>query len=268
MQIKNEALVKKLEKTGFSNKEALIYVSLLELGGATPSKIAEYSGLKRGIIYNILTTLSVRGLINEIDRKNKMYYQIDKPEKIFRYTKNRAEQVNDDLDRVKEIIPEIEGLFSIVKNRPKVTYYENTDGILSLYEDMLGVEKAYEMLVFSKTDGATDFYPKNFIPTIAKKKAEHGITTRAIVPNTSEGKNFSETHYNGVPEKIWPKCRFLDPTKFPLEGEIIIYGDSKISIVNMERNQLIGVIIEDKALHNMMRTIFELSWNSSLVKGE
>jgi sugar-specific transcriptional regulator TrmB len=34
MQIKNPSLLTKLEKSGFTDKEALVYVSVLELGGA------------------------------------------------------------------------------------------------------------------------------------------------------------------------------------------------------------------------------------------
>ena len=77
MQIKDQILVKKLEKTGFTDKEALIYVSLLELDGAFPSRIAQYSGLKRATAYDVLTALTIRGLVNEIEKKNKLFYQIE-----------------------------------------------------------------------------------------------------------------------------------------------------------------------------------------------
>ena len=76
MKIKNPDVLKKLEQTGFSDKEALVYASLLELGGAYPSRIAEYAGLKRSTVYNVLLHLSVRGLISEIDKKSKLFYQI------------------------------------------------------------------------------------------------------------------------------------------------------------------------------------------------
>ena len=71
MEIKNKDLVQQLEKSGFTNKEALVYVTVLELGGAFPSRIAEYSGLRRSTVYNVLVTLSVRGLVNEIKKKKK-----------------------------------------------------------------------------------------------------------------------------------------------------------------------------------------------------
>jgi hypothetical protein len=266
MSIKNEQLAKKLEKAGFSNKESIIYVAVLELGGASPSRIAEYSGLKRGITYNILATLSVRGLINEIEKEKKLFCQIDRPEKIFRYAKNRAEQASDDLEIIKEVIPEIDGLFGILKNRPRVKYYEGVDGLHSVYADMLNIDKPYEMLLFSKADEFGTFLPKEFILDIMKKKIEHGITTRALFPNTKENINFNETYYKNIPDKFLPKCKYIDADKFPLIGEIVIYGDSKIAITNLAKGQLMAVIMEDPALHNMMRTIFELSWNSSLVK--
>jgi sugar-specific transcriptional regulator TrmB len=266
MQIKNEVLVKKLEKTGFSNKEALIYVSLLELGGTSPSRIAEYCGLKRGIIYNVLATLCVRGLVNEIEKKNKLFYQIDKPDKVLRFAQNRARQVNDDLDNTKEIIPEIEGLFGILKNRPKVTYYEGSDGLMSIYEEMVKIEKPYEMLIFSNAHEFSSFLPKDFISGIMKKKIKTNVTTRALFPDTEPDRRFNENYYKNVPEKFLPKCKYVDPNQFPLVGEIVLYGDSRISIINFDKTQMIGVVIEDKALYQMMRTIFELSWNSTLVK--
>lgn len=265
MPIKNELLVKKLQRAGFTDKEALIYVALLELGGGSPSQIAEYSGLKRPNVYNLLTTLCVRGLLNEIEKKNKLFYQIDKPEKIFRYVQNKVNLANDNLDLAKEVIPEIEGLFSVLKNRPRVTYYEGVDGLLSVYEDILTIKKPYEMLLFSKADEFADFLPRDFLLNLMKKKVETGITTRALFPDTPSNRNFNEDYYKNIPEKFWPKCKYINADKFPLVGEIIIYGDSKISIINLAKNQLMAVIIEDKSLHNMLRTIFELSWNSSLV---
>ena len=60
--------------------------------------------------------------------------------------------------------------------------------------------------------------------------------------------------------------RYIAENMFPLSGEIIMYGDSKISITNFTKNQVTGIVVDDTALHQMMRNIFELSWNSSLVK--
>jgi hypothetical protein len=266
MNIKNEALVRKLEKNVFTDKEALVYVSLLELGGASPSLVSEYSGLKRATVYNVLTTLSVRGIVNEIKKKDRLFYQIDKPEKVFRYAESKVRRAEDDLDNTKEIIPDIEGLFSVLKNRPKVTYYEGVDGLLSIYEDITTIKTPHEMLMFSKADEFGAFLPREFMSNLIKKKAEIGITVRAIFPDTEANRNFNGIYYKDAPENIWPKCRYISADSFPFVGEIIVYGDSKVAIINFDKDQMIGVVIKDKSLHKMMGTIFELSWDSRLVR--
>ncbi len=266
MQVKNQILIKKLEKTGFTDKEALVYVSLLELGGAFPSKIAEYTDLKRATVYFVLTALSVRGLVNEIERKNKLFYQIEKPEKILRYAQNKVSESENSLEKTKTLIPEITHLFELLKDHSKVTYYEGLDGLLSMYEDMISIKKPYEMLAFSKASELIPLVPDKFIKNYAKKKIELGITTKIFIPDTPENRKHLPIYPENTPKKFYPVIKYIAPEKFVFNGEIVIYGDSKIAITNFGENKLTGVIMEDKALNGMMRVIFDLTWDSRSVR--
>lgn len=51
--------------------------------------------------------------------------------------------------------------------------------------------------------------------------------------------------------------------KFPYEAEITIYGVNKVSITKLGTQNIIGVIIEDMVVHNMMKMIFELCWSGN-----
>lgn len=266
MQIKDESLVKKLEKTGFTDKEALVYVSLLELNGAYPSKVAKYCGLKRATTYDVLTVLAVRGIVNEIEKKNKLFYQIEKPEKIVKYTQNQADKALDAVDTTKGLIPEISNIINSFKNNSKTTYYEGIEGILSIYDDMVDVKKPYEMLIYSRANELVHGVSKKFIEDYIEKKIKAGITTRTLVPDTASNRNHLEIYKKGTPEKFYPVIKYITPEKFDFNGEIVIYGDSKIAITNLGENKLMGVIMEDKAINKIMRVIFELSWNSTLVR--
>ncbi|MBI2474260.1 MAG: hypothetical protein HYV68_01025 [Candidatus Taylorbacteria bacterium] len=62
-----------------------------------------------------------------------------------------------------------------------------------------------------------------------------------------------------------PKFKYIPANAFPFKGELTIYGENKVSVVNLNREYLTGVIIEDRTIHNMMRMIFELSWQSKAV---
>ncbi len=263
MNILNQDLVKKLEKGGFTDKEALIYVSLLELGGAFPSRIAEYAGLNRSTTYKILLNLSIRGLINEIEKKNKIYYQIENPEKVLRYSQSKIRHAEDSAEEINKILPDIQGLFGSSQNRPKITYFDNVEGILSIYTDMITNQKTYEMLAFSTAGELIDFTPEKFFANFVKTKEKLGITTRGIVPDTEKDRKFNEIIFKNVDRKFWPEIRYISKEKFPSSSEITVYGTNKVSIINFAKNKLAGIIIEDQSIHDMLKTIFELSWNSN-----
>ncbi len=268
MHIKNSSLLSRLSQSGLNDKEALIYLALLELGGGFPSRVAEYTGLNRSTVYKILLTLSVRGIINEVDNKNKLFYQIEHPQKLIRFNESKIKQAENSLDSLKNILPDIENLYSCFDNRPKITYYEKEEGLLQIYEEHISVNKPYEMLAWANANALRDFLPNNFFDKYIKKKEKIGITTRGILPDTEENRKFNSVRYEGIQDKILPKLKFVSEGYFPSSklGEITIYGDKKVSIVNFAKDKMVGTVIEDEGIQKIMKMIFELSWNSTLVK--
>ena len=268
MHIQDISLLKKLEKSGLGDKEALVYLALLELGGAYPSRIAEYTALNRSTVYKILLNLSVRGLVNEIEKKNKLFYQIERPQKLIRYNESKIRIAEESLETVKNILPNIESLFSSLSDRPKITYYEKEEGILQIYEEHISVKKPYEMLAWANAHELINLLPAPFFDHYVKTKEKIGIKTRGILPDTEENRAFNSVRYKGIGEKLIPQLRYVSPEHFPKTrlGEITIYGDKKVSIVNFERDKMIGTVIEDESIHKIMKMIFELSWESKLLR--
>ena len=75
----DETLLKLLEQTGFTKKEALVYLALLELVQGNVSEIAKITELKRPIIYVILEGLIKRGYVSELPNKKINTYQASDP---------------------------------------------------------------------------------------------------------------------------------------------------------------------------------------------
>ncbi len=268
MHVKDNLLISKLEKSGLTDKEALVYMALLELGGAFPSRVAEYTALNRSTVYNVLLNLSVRGLINEVENKNKLFYQIERPYKLVTYAEGRVRKAEDSLGFVKNIIPDIENLYSFLGERPKITYYEKEEGVLQIYEEHISTKKPYEMVAWANASALISFLPGPFFDRYVKTKARLGIKTRGILPDTPANRAFNGIRYKGIQKKIHPEMRFVPLSHFPLDGlcEITIYGDKKVSIVNFEKTKMIGTVIEDASIQKIMKMIFELSWESRLIK--
>jgi hypothetical protein len=71
--------------------------------------------------------------------------------------------------------------------------------------------------------------------------------------------------YVGIDKKFWLNLRHIPSQEFSFNGEITIYGTQKVSIVNFDKTHMVGIIIEDKAIHDMMVRIFELAWRGAEV---
>jgi HTH-type transcriptional regulator, sugar sensing transcriptional regulator len=259
----DEKIIDQITKAGFKNKAARIYAALLENGGAYPSKLAEITKINRSTTYKILTDLSIKGLVSEITKGKKLYYQIEKPYKLERYAKYNLNRAQDILEYTKKLIPELEGLYNLLPNKPGVKYFEGVDGIVSIYEDHVLVDKKYEMLAFSNTSEVINFLTPTFIDRYLRAKEKIGITARGITPDTDDDKNYAHKIYKNIDKKIWPEMRHIPQEIFPYKIELTLYADNRVSLLKLEREQPIGVIIEDKTFHDTMQMIFELAWKGA-----
>ena len=253
-------LLNDLRKIGLSEKSAIVYAALLELGGAFPSKIAEYTKLNRSTVYKILSDLSIDGLVNEIKKRNKVYFQIREPQKLLNYATKKIDRAKNQKEHVIAMLPEIEGMFSLVPSKPRIRFFEGMEGVYELYRDHFDGKEPYTMLAISNASEFMKVIPDKFKREYVKAKEKLGIKTRGIVPDTPHDKQYNQKTYKGTDKNIWPKLKYIPAEKFPYKNEITIYKNNRVSILNFSEKRPIGVIIEDQDIHDMMSMIFELAW--------
>ena len=259
----NLKLHKKLTNIGLTDKQASVYSALFELGGAYPSKIAEVTKINRSTVYKILLELSVKGLVNEIEKKNKLFYQVEDPSKLIKFSKEQLKITEGQLEKAQDLVPELREMFSNLGDKPRVLFFEGPDTMYNLLNDMVNVDEKYEMVAFSNTGMFRDFMPTEFLKDFVKKKEKLGITTKAIVPDTLGSRDYSKIVFKDIDKKFWPVVKYVDPDKFMFEAEITMYGKNKVSIAKLSKENLIGIMIEDQTIHDMLKMIFEISWLSA-----
>lgn len=81
----NEILLQ-LQQLNFSPNEAKAYVTLLQHHPVTGSQLSAFSGIPRSMIYQILSTLQLKGAVTEIPGKNTLYAPVD-PQEFLRELK-------------------------------------------------------------------------------------------------------------------------------------------------------------------------------------
>lgn len=258
-------LEKNLNNVGLSEKEKTIYLSLFELGGrGFPSAIAKQAKLNRSTTYKVLTALSIKWLVNDVEKNKKIYYQLNKPEKLLNYIEYQNKELNKKLENIRKIAPDLASLFSSLSKAPKVIFYEGYKEVRQIYFDMLNY-KNYEMLAFFNAREFQEFLSQDELKRFTKGKVDQKITMRAIVPDDKNGKVFADTTYGFMKgTKLFPSIRCIPEKLFPYDGEITMYGKDRVAIFKLNKDsidqQVIGVVIEDEMIHKMMSSIFELAW--------
>jgi len=248
-----KALASDLEKLGFSEKEALVYLSSLELGPSPVQKISQKSGVNRATTYVMIESLMQHGLMSSFQKGKKMQYTAEKPERLHRIVHKEKDIVKEKEETIKRILPDLEAVLSASGERPKVSYYEGEEGLEAMRETIFA-SRAKEMEDMVSLDDIWHLLPEGHWKRHNEKLEQKKIKGRVIYT--------SESSYN-PPENLkhlW-SYKKLPKNKFPMHGELTVYGD-RVAMIAL-KGKLIGVIVESKDMAVMVRTLFELAWKQA-----
>ncbi|MBL7058025.1 hypothetical protein ISS03_01690 [Patescibacteria group bacterium] len=246
---------KELIKIGLSEKEAAVYLASIEIGEAQAPKIASQAGIQRPITYFVLENLNKMGLISMVDKKGKTYYIAESPSNLKRLVEKEKSVIDQKEQIVREVMPGLEKIFSMMGDRPVVRFFEGVEGIKTIQEDMIN-NKSKEILEIISLDALFKIFPeqKNVVTNINRVKK--GIKSRVIY-TYSEGE-LKEMNSR----KMLKEVHFVPQNKFNLNGDITIYND-KVSITSLSGRTPVSVLIEERGIANFLRDVFELAWIGS-----
>jgi sugar-specific transcriptional regulator TrmB len=248
MEKKYTQLKLNLQSFGFSGKETDVYVALLELGKGTVSKISLLAGINRTTGYDILASLVSKKLVSVSGKEPKQEFSAEPPKAITEYLKRQITQTEGFIKQAEKILPELT-LLHTIENRPKIRFYEGTDGLEYVYEDTLTSSEAIR--AYATVDDMHKALP-NYFPKYYKRRAERNISIRAIVPETPTSRE-RKTHDAEEKREI----AFVPPDKYYFSPEINIY-DNKVMIASWREK--LGIIIESEEIADAMKKIYELAW--------
>ncbi|MEK7673411.1 MAG: helix-turn-helix domain-containing protein [Patescibacteria group bacterium] len=243
-------LLDELEELGLSKEEAKVYVTVLELGGSCVSVIAKRAGVNRVACYHTLSKLRDKELISSLEKNRIKYFTAEPPQTLV----NKQRIL---LNRAQEILPELLTLKSNSAYSPKIHYYEGSDGIKKIFEDML--TSSGEILGYTNLENLPNVLGEKYLADYARRKINQKIKTRMLSPISEKGLKYTEKYYPKDFDQNLVEILFINKRQFWFEYEINIYGD-KVAIISLNSDELIGLIIESSIYANTQRGIFNLAW--------
>jgi len=240
-----------LKKLGFSDKEAKVYFALLELGSSPVQQIAEKAAVNRATTYVVLEALRKRGVVSVVEKDDKTMFIAESPRTLLRLFRAKEQELKEKQEEFKKALPELEAIFNVATDRPRVKFFEGSEGVRAVREDILrsGAKILYDIYSLEYVDQIRSLFSDDENEDFLKKRQEAGITIKSIY--TSDTGPFAEFKLKG-------ERKFLPKEKFPFSGDVLIYDD-RIALTTL-KGRIMSVIIESKEIADTMRLVFELAW--------
>jgi sugar-specific transcriptional regulator TrmB len=134
-------LEKFLEEIGLSDKEAKVYLALIEVDDDSVLNLARRTGVNRTTIYPVLQALTVKGLVSETQKGVKTHYRAEPPERLQSVLERRKIEIDEQVKRLAEVVPRLRSQMR-GDSKPVVKYYEGKQGVLSAMDDFFGADSA------------------------------------------------------------------------------------------------------------------------------
>jgi sugar-specific transcriptional regulator TrmB len=245
------ALEIELKKIGFSDKEAKVYLALLELGEDSVQNIGKKAKVNRATTYVILESLKKQGAVSTIEKGKKTLFVAENPTSLLRLLATEQDSLDNKEKDFRKILPELDAVFNITAERPRVRFFEGKEGMIPHLNDILtsGAKELLGVYPLDETRNIISDKESNYFFT---ERTKRNISIRAIYTSAKGPKNSFETP---------GERRFVPKDKFPFSADITIYAN-RVSMTAL-RGKHITAIIENKEIADTMRLLFELAWRGA-----
>lgn len=223
-----------LRKLGFSVGETKVYLTLNDHGSLKAGKVAKHAKIDRSHCYDILKSLTEKGLVSYVLIGEVKWFQATGPKRLLEYVKEQEEAV-------KSVLPDLHARHKAVKIEGQVRLFKGKKGVKSIFSDIARSGK--DNLVFGSEGQFSKRMPV-FAQQFERMKREKGFKTKMLIRKGRKERS-------GTGEK-----KYVDVAQSPAVTNI--YGN-KIAII-IWTDEPEGIVIENAAAAKAYRSYFELMW--------
>ncbi|EKE20291.1 MAG: Transcriptional regulator, TrmB [uncultured bacterium] len=232
-----------LQHLGLNEKQAKVYLAVLQMGKGSVPAISVKAGTKRPTTYLLLEELRMKGLVNLLPRAQKVLYAPNSPEQLL-------EEQREKEHLIKVNMPELMAMFNVKKEKPKVTYYQGENSIIKLYDEIF---KEKEISFYGSIGSISPEVYKQvekYLPRIEKDK----INSREILQSDEKSIQFAKETASE-----FHKIKLVGE-QYKLPTDNMIFGN-KVAIITY-KDEPMAVVIESSDVVETYKSMFEMVWSS------
>lgn len=241
-----------LLQLNFSEKEIIVYLSVLQSNNASIPNLAKDTGLSRGTVYDVIEKLKDKGFVAEIKKGKKRRLIAENPtNKFYSLLDKKHKELEEASALVENILPTIKAINVGEDYKPQIRVYSGEKGFKQVWDEIFAT-KEKTFLSIAQIETFVKFGGEEFLTEIQKRKGRLGFFSRAI------------NEYSEIAEKMkgddrkYNRETRIAPKEFRFPSTEIIFGD-KIAMFSTKEENII-VVIQSKDFAETHQAYFEMLW--------
>ncbi len=234
---------------GLSEKEAKVYLALLELGSSSVTEIARRARVTRTNTYHLLNALQSYGLVSSTESESsKAVFSAEKPDRLLYMMKERLDKADRRYREVEQILPDLRSIYHDPEQKLRVRYYEGVEGIITAYEDTLSSKG--KILGYASVEQQHSFFP-GYFPEYYERRTKKDIPVECFLAESEDSLRIKSL------DRKHKRTTLIIPKKYSISPEINIYDD-KVAILSLKEK--FGVSIESHEVADAFKKMFALAY--------
>lgn len=240
-----------LETIGLNSSEIAVYKTALQAGPRPASVIAKRANIKRGQTYNVLSSLSEKGVIQEFVKNGVRHFTCSSPRALVSMLDSRRGEIENKRSKLLELIPDLERLARCDDAKPKVRFFQGDEGIKEIFEDILRTREDFYGALDVGKSWINAYSNDDWIHKFRERRVEAGIWFYGILVKNHEADMTRLSR-----PKIMKKNKMIQGVSLP--AEILVFG-SKVALISTDGDKT-GVLIEHAKIAETVRSIHQAVW--------
>lgn len=237
-------IIHSLMKLHFTDREARVYLALLEHDQATPLTIANVTGLKRPTVYIVLEELRRKEMVGITVHAHKKYYVPESPQKLLGRVRSEQRIVQD-------LLPILKARSKQDEQRPAIRIYENSEDIIRIWRE--ATWQSSDVAFISNTSEWVQQYPALDQEYDALLQAGQIQRSRELMMNTETNRSYAQSR---IPQR---QVRIL-PTALHFAYDISLW-EGHVAFYSLKHHYLL--VIGDNDLAESLQSMYDLLWTMS-----
>jgi len=235
-----------LSAVGMDDTESKVYLFLLGNNASSQQTISDKTGILRQTVYDIMKKMETKGYVSITKVGKRKHYSAVPPKLLLSMLKEKEEQFL-------QALPELEKMSQGEQVSISSETFLGLEGLKNLFN--LTLESTSEILWIANKSLYDERFQGYYWHNYAKKRIDRKIPIKLLI-EPSKAKDWN------TDKKVWRETRRSKLVE-GLSSSFVIFDTDKVIVYSLEKGQLFGVFIQNKATKESCEKMFWEFWKSA-----